>query len=80
MMDLLENYGEFVCHVGKAMDDAGISITEMKKLTGLNHDVVKKYYYDTVTRMDKDVLARMAYILSLHGVDPSNLVEYKLNS
>ena len=39
--------------------------------------MVKKYYYDTVTRIDKDVLARMAHILSLHGIDTSNLIEYK---
>ena len=77
MIDLLGNYGKFVCHVGKVMDEAGISITKMRKLTGLNHDVVKKYYYDTVTRIDKDVLARMAHILSLHGIDTSNLIEYK---
>lgn len=32
MFNLLENYGKFVWHVGKAMDEAGISITKMKKV------------------------------------------------
>lgn len=78
-MDLLDSYGKFVCNVGKAMDEVGISITKMRKLTGLNHDVVKKYYEDSITRIDKDVLARIAYVLSLYGIDPTNLIEYKKN-
>lgn len=76
LLDMYENYGCFVCKVGKAMDDAGISISKMRKLTGLNHEIVKKYYEDKIIRIDKDVLSRISYILMLHGVDPNTLVEY----
>ena len=69
VLDVLGNYG-------KAMDEAGISISRMRQLTGLNHEIVKKYYEDSVIRLDKDVLARIAYILILHGVDINNLIEY----
>lgn len=76
VLDVLGNYGHYTCNVGKAMDEAGISISRMRQLTGLNHEIVKKYYEDSVIRLDKDVLARIAYILILHGVDINNLIEY----
>lgn len=76
ILDMLGNYGEYVCNVGKAMDEAGISISKMRKLTGLNHEIVKKYYEDRVVRIDKDVFARISYILLAHGVDPKDLLEY----
>ena len=76
IIDLLGNYGSYVCHIGDAMDKAGISISKMKRLTGINHEIVKKYYEDRVVRIDKDVFARFTYILSLRGIDPRDLIEY----
>lgn len=58
------------------MDSVGITISKMRKLTGLNHEIVKKYYDDQVIRIDKDVFARLTYILSLHGIKPETLIEY----
>lgn len=58
------------------MDSVGLSVSKMRKLTGLNHEIVKKYYEDQVVRIDKDVFARITYILSLHGISSDNLLEY----
>lgn len=76
MLDIYGNYGYYKCKVGEAMDTVGISISKMRKLTGLNHEIVKKYYEDKVVRVDKDVFARLSYILSLEGIDPRDLLEY----
>ena len=76
ILDVLGSYGNYVCNIGKAMDKAGISISKMRKLTGLNHEIVKKYYEDTIVRIDKDVFARITYILMLHGIDPKTLLVY----
>lgn len=75
-LDIYGNYGYYICGIGKAMDSVGISISKMRKLTGLNHEIVKKYYEDKVVRIDKDVFARITYILSLYGIDPKDLIEY----
>lgn len=75
-LDVYGNYGYYKCNIGRAMDSAGISISKMRKLTGLNHEIVKKYYDDQVIRIDKDVLARLTFILSLYGIDSKNLIEY----
>lgn len=58
------------------MDNAGISISKMRKLTGMNHEVVKNYYEDNVIRIYKEILARIANVLQLHGANIDNLVEY----
>lgn len=76
ILDLFGNYGRYKCNVGKAMDEAGISISKMRKLTGLNHEIVKKYYEDQILRVDKDVFAKISYVLLLHQADISNLLEY----
>lgn len=76
ILEMLGDYGYYVCNVGKAMDQAGISISKMRKLTGLNHEIVKKYYEDKIIRIDKDVLARITYVLVAYGIEPYELVEY----
>lgn len=75
-LDIYKNYGYYKCNIGKAMDSVGLSVSKMRKLTGLNHEIVKKYYEDQVVRIDKDVFARITYILSLHGISSDNLLEY----
>lgn len=76
IFDMLGDYGHYTCNVGKVMDKVGISISKMRKLTGLNYEIVKKYYEDKIIRIDKDVLARITYVLIAYGVDPNQLVEY----
>jgi len=45
ILELYENYGSYICKVGEAMDKAGISISKMRRLTGLNHEIVKRIYF-----------------------------------
>ena len=51
ILEMLGNYGHYVCNIGAAMDKAGISISKMRRLTGLNHEIVKKYYEDRIVRI-----------------------------
>lgn len=76
ILEMIGNYGQYVCNVGSAMDKAGISISKMRRLTGLNHEIVKKYYEDRIVRIDKDVLARITYVLVACGIDPKEIIEY----
>ena len=76
ILDISSNYGHYTCHIKEAMDKAGISISKMRKLTGLNHEIVKKYYEDKIIRIDKDVLSRITFILLSYGLDIKDLIEY----
>lgn len=76
VLGLFDEYGTYKCNVGKAMNNAKISISKMAKLTGLNYDIIKKYYVDQIQRIDKGVLSKISYVLIQCGTDISNLVEY----
>ena len=76
ILNMLGSYGFYVYNIGPAMDKVGISVSKMRKLTGLNHEIVKKYYEDNVVRIDKDVLARITYVLVAYGIDLKSLIEY----
>lgn len=76
MVEILGDYGCYICKVGEAMDKAGVSISKMRKSTGLNHEIVKKYYEDNIVRIDKDVLARIGFVLMRYGINPNELLEY----
>lgn len=76
IFDFFENYGHYVCNIGKIMDELGISVSKMSKLTGLNHDIVKKYYKDQIIRVDKDVLSKMSFVIMTYGKDSKNILEY----
>ena len=75
ILEMLGNYGHYVCNIGAAMDKAGISISKMRRLTGLNHEIVKKYYEDRIVRIDKDVLARITYVLVACGINPKEIIK-----
>lgn len=76
VLGLFGDYGKYACNVGNLMDKAGVSVSKMGRLTGLNHDIVKKYYADQIQRIDKEVLSKIAYVLTQLGQDVSNIVEY----
>lgn len=76
ILDMLGSYVSYVYNIGPAMDKVGISVSKMRKLTGLNHEIVKKYYEDNVVRIDKDVLTRITYVLVAYGIDLKSLIEY----
>lgn len=46
----------------------------MVKSTGFHHRVIKRYYDGTVIRYDKDVLARLCFVLDCK---PSDLIRYE---
>ena len=37
--------------------------TQLAKRTGLHHQIIDRYYNNNVTRYDKDVLAKLCFIL-----------------
>jgi putative transcriptional regulator len=59
----LINYGSIELQIGKKMKEKNISCYQMSKLTGLRYEVVKRYYNNSIYRIDLDVLSRMLYIL-----------------
>lgn len=56
------------------MDEQGISVNYMSKLTNIQHRIVKKYYDQRVSRADLEVLAKFCFVL---GCDVEDVLHYE---
>ena len=78
MMDdsiiMFRDYGEIVLDIKTIMDKKGLSITSVAKKTGLHHNVVRRYYERTAVRYDKDVLARLCFVI---GCELQDIIYYR---
>lgn len=78
MMDdsiiMFRDYGEIVLDIKTIMDKKGITVTNVAKKTGLHHQVIRRYYEGTAVRYDKDVLARLCFVI---GCDLKDIMSYK---
>ena len=46
------------------MEQKNISKTQLAKRTGLHHQIIDRYYNNKIERYDKDILARICFILN----------------
>jgi len=67
------DYGKLESNLKKVMDEKNISIYQICRLTGLKFEVVKKYYDNTITRYDSDVVAKFCFVLEC---DSSDIISY----
>lgn len=57
-------YGEIHIRIEELIERAGISKTKLGQQAQLQHSQVSGYCRDTVTRFDRDVLARICTVLN----------------
>lgn len=70
----LKDYGKIEIKLSSIMDEIGISVYQMTKLTGLKHTTVKSYYNNApITRIDLDVISKFCYVLECKIED---IIEY----
>lgn len=67
------DYGKLESNLKKVMNEKNISIYQICRLTGLKFEVVKKYYDNTITRYDSDVVAKFCFVLEC---DSSDIISY----
>ena len=60
---MYRDYGEIILDIKTIMDKKRITINQVVKRTGLHHQVVERYYNSTITRIDKDVLSKLCFVL-----------------
>ena len=58
------DYGEIRFDIKKIMDQKNITKTQLAKRTGLHHQIIDRYYNNKIERYDKDILARICFILN----------------
>lgn len=67
------DYGYFKCNLKKLMNERKMTKTLLVKKTGLHHNVVQRYLTDEIIKYDKDVLAKLCYVLNC---DIEDLITY----
>ena len=63
------DYGKIESNLKKVMDEKNVSMYQICRLTGLKFEVVKKYYDNTITRYDSDVVAKLCFVLDCNSSD-----------
>ena len=58
------DYGEIRFDIKKIMEQKNNSKTQLAKRTGLHHQIIDRYYNNKIERYDKDILARICFILN----------------
>ncbi|MCI9585539.1 MAG: helix-turn-helix transcriptional regulator [Bacilli bacterium] len=56
-------YGSIHFDIKTMMKKRKMTKTQLAKRTGLHHQIIDRYYNNNVTRYDKDVLAKLCFIL-----------------
>lgn len=57
------NYGYIKYDIKSIMKKRNLTKTQVVKKTGLHHQVIERYMNDTVTRFDRDILAKLCFVL-----------------
>lgn len=71
---VFKDYGEIKFDIKTIMDSKNITINQVVIKTGLHYKVVKKYYEGLAERYDKEVLAKICYVLDC---DLNDIMCYK---
>lgn len=57
------DYGYILYDIKSVMKKRNLTKNQIVKKTGLHHQVIERYMSDSVTRFDRDVLAKLCYVL-----------------
>jgi len=71
---MYRDYGEIVFDLKSIMDKKGYTINYVVKRTGLHHQIVRRYYEGTALRYDKEILAKICYVIDY---DLEDIMYYK---
>ena len=73
IIDYETDYGYIFCNLKYLMDEQGISINMMSRLSKIKYDVVKRYYYNEIYQVDLQILAKFCYVF---GCEISDMLIY----
>ncbi len=69
----VNDYGKIDVCLKEVLDVRGLSRYYLAKNTNTRFEVIDKWYYNKVERLDLDVLARICYVLNC---SPSDIIKY----
>ncbi len=67
------NYGEIILCIKEILAEKNMSMYKLSVLTGIKYDIIYNYCNNFMQRYDKDVLAKICYVLDCKY---SDLISY----
>ena len=71
---ILKNYGSTKIRLKEILQKKGISRNKLCSLVGANYDLINRYYNNSISRVDLDIISRFCYVLNCNIND---ILEYK---
>ncbi len=71
---ILKNYGRIKVNIKEIMKEKNVTRNKLSVLTGATYNVNNRYYNNSISRVDLDVLARICYVLDC---DIKDIIEYE---
>ncbi|MBQ3136386.1 MAG: helix-turn-helix transcriptional regulator [Clostridia bacterium] len=72
-----KDYGIIKIKLKEVLDEKSLTRYQLAKLTNTRFEVINKWYWGEVERIDTDVLARFCFVLNCNV---SDLIEYEASS
>ncbi len=72
-----KDYGIIKVKLKEVLDEKDLTRYQLSKLTNTRFEVINKWYWGDVERIDTDVLARFCFVLNC---TVSDLIEYETSS
>lgn len=60
----LKNYGKIKLNLKELLDNKKISRHKLCSMIGANYDLITRYYNNSVSRIDLDIIARICFVLN----------------
>lgn len=60
----LKNYGKVKHNLKEILDKKKISRHKLCNMIGANYDLITRYYNNSVSRIDLDIIARICFVLN----------------
>ncbi|MBR0491979.1 MAG: helix-turn-helix transcriptional regulator [Clostridia bacterium] len=70
---ILKNYGVTKIKLKEILLEKGISRNKLCSLVGANFDLINRYYNNSISRVDLDIISRFCYVLNCNI---SDILEY----
>lgn len=73
---MLKNYGNIRINLKNILEDKKISRNKLCNMIGANYDLITRYYNNSVSRIDLDIIARICFVLNC---SISDIIVYEKN-
>ena len=66
---MLKNYGTIKINLKEILENRQISRNKLCNMIGANYDLITRYYNNSISRVDLDIISRICFVLNCNVDD-----------